>query len=325
MAEDLDMGIDFLPGTSRLFEDSAHAATSHLKRDGEIVLSPQPSDSPNDPLNWSLPRKYLHAVLLVFVTGLTAATANDAGSAQDGMHAEYGITYETMNIGGGVLFVGIGYWTFLISPAASLYGRRIVYLVSMTLGLIGAIWFTRVREPSDAIMNQLFVGASESVGEASVQLSLSEIFFEHQVGSVIGTYVLATNVGNYLGPVIAAYVAEHLGWRWIAWLAVIICACTLVVLYFGLEETRFDRAAHSTIDGVRGDGRAGSGAFDTCHPQKTALATTTTTTTTTKDRDNLHEHRSSDVAESNWYGPPRNYSVIATGLMNVPCIIGVVC
>ncbi|OWP01166.1 hypothetical protein B2J93_5446 [Marssonina coronariae] len=377
--------VDFLPGTSRLFADEAQAATAHLKRDGEIVLSPQPSDSPNDPLNWSLPRKYLHAILLVFVTGLTAATANDAGSAQDGMHAEYGITYETMNIGAGVLFVGIGYWTYLISPAASLYGRRIVYLVSMLLGLLGAIWFTRVRRPSDAILNQLFVGASESVGEASVQLSLSEIFFEHQVGSVIGIYVLATNVGNYLGPIIAAYVAEYLGWRWIAWLAVIICACTLVVLFFALEETMFDRAAHRTIDGLRGDARADGGAPATCHEKKSATATA-------GDGD-LRAHRSSDVLavhvvdeprpyrqrvqiitrapnlrgtgfkqylgrlwhtlrifgfpavvysgiqwgaqnawltfymtveQYSWYGPPRNYSVIATGLMNVPCIIGVV-
>lgn len=26
--------------------------SSYLKRDGDIILQPQPSDSPNDPLNW---------------------------------------------------------------------------------------------------------------------------------------------------------------------------------------------------------------------------------------------------------------------------------
>jgi hypothetical protein len=26
--------------------------SSDLKRDGDIILQPQPSDSPNDPLNW---------------------------------------------------------------------------------------------------------------------------------------------------------------------------------------------------------------------------------------------------------------------------------
>src|SRR6187402_3343408 len=177
---------EFLPGTSRLFEDNAHAAISHLKRHGDIVLSPQPTDSPNDPLNWSLPRKYWHALLLFFITGFTAATANDAGSAQDGMNAEFGISFDAMNTGAGVLFVGIGYWTLLISPAAWLYGRRIPYLICITLGLIGAIWFAHVQGTSDSIWNQLFVGASEAAAEANVQLSLSEIFFQHQRGSVIG-------------------------------------------------------------------------------------------------------------------------------------------
>ncbi|EKD14493.1 uncharacterized protein L3040_000020 [Drepanopeziza brunnea f. sp. 'multigermtubi'] len=247
----MDDQVEMLPGTSRLFEDHAHAAISHLKRDGDVVLAPQPTESPNDPLNWSLPRKYLHAILLFFVAGFTAGTANDAGSAQDGMNAEYGISYDVMNTGAGVLFIGIGYWTFLVSPAASLYGRRVPYLIGMTWGLIGAIWMSKVRNASDSIWNQLFVGASESAAEANVQLSLSEIFFEHQRGSVIGIYVFATSIGTYLGPLIAAYVADRLGWRWIGWLSVIISACTIVVLYFGLEETMFDRAAHVTTDGAQ--------------------------------------------------------------------------
>ncbi|KAH6710654.1 serine/threonine kinase 16 [Leptodontidium sp. 2 PMI_412] len=249
----MDDQIEILPGTSRLFESDAQAASSHLKRHGNIVLSPQPTDSPNDPLNWGLPRKYLHAILLFFITGFTAATANDAGSAQDGMNEEFGISYGAMNTGAGVLFVGIGYWTFLISPAAALYGRRIPYLIGITWGLIGALWFAHVKGANDSIWNQLFVGASESAAEANVQLSLSEISFEHQRGSVIGIYVLATSVGTYLGPLIGGFVSDRLGWRWIAWLSVIISSCTILVLYFCLEETMFDRAAHRgpMIDGVQ--------------------------------------------------------------------------
>ena len=36
--------------TERSLPDLADVST--LKKDGEIVLQPQPSDSPNDPLNW---------------------------------------------------------------------------------------------------------------------------------------------------------------------------------------------------------------------------------------------------------------------------------
>ncbi|KAI9737632.1 MAG: hypothetical protein M1818_005636 [Claussenomyces sp. TS43310] len=237
-----------LPGTSRLVEDRDQRESSHLITHDEIVLSPQPTNSVNDPLLWSLPRKYWHVTLLCFITGLTAATANDAGSAQDGENTELGLSYDSMNTGAGVLFIGIGYWTLLISPAAWLYGRRITYLICLLLGLVGAIWMARVQTTEDSIWNQLFVGASEACAEANVQLSLSDLFFQHQRGTVIGIYVLATSIGTYLGPLIAGYIADsNMGWRWIGWWSVIISGATIVVCYFTLEETVFDRSAYNSV------------------------------------------------------------------------------
>lgn len=224
---------EYLPGTSRLLDQ------------GEIILSPPPTKSVNDPLNWSIARKYWHAFLVCFIAGLTAATSNDAGSAQFGENEDLGISYDAMNTGAGVLFIGIGYGTLFLSPAAWLWGRRCTYLFCILLGLLGAIWMARTQSTSDSIWNQLFVGISESCAEANVQLSLSDLFFEHQRGTFLGVYVLATSVGTYLGPLIASYVADSsLGWRWIGWLAVIISGATIAVLFFTLEETLFDRPAY---------------------------------------------------------------------------------
>jgi MFS family permease len=238
---------DYVPGTSRLVEEES---SSHSLMNGQIILTPPPTRSPNDPLNWPIARKALHCLLVCFVTGFTAATANDAASAQTGMNADLGISYNTMNTGAGVLFIGIGYFTLLISPAAWLYGRRITYLICITLGLVGAVWMARVQGAEDTIWNQLFVGASESCAEANVQLSLSDLFFEHQRGTVLGIYVLATSIGTFLGPLIGGYIADLQGWRWVGWWAVIISGGTLIALYFGLEETAFDRPAYRTSDGV---------------------------------------------------------------------------
>ncbi|OJJ51073.1 hypothetical protein ASPZODRAFT_148435 [Penicilliopsis zonata CBS 506.65] len=219
-----------IPGTWRLVDH------------GDIILSPTPTKSPNDPLNWSWPRKYWHAILVCFLAGLTAATSNDAGSASTGQNEELGISYGSENTGAGILFVTIGVATYVLSPSSWLYGRRITYLICLVSGLVGAIWFAKVENASDSIWNQLFVGASEACAEANVQLSLTDLFYEHQLGRVIGFYVAATSIGTYLGPLIASYVADSpLGWRWIGWLAVIIGAATIVICYFTLEETVFER------------------------------------------------------------------------------------
>ena len=240
-----------LAGTKKIFTiiDTTEQTFDHVLSE-HITLRPQPTKSPNDPLNWSAWRRYWHAGLVLFFTGLTAATANDAGSAGDGQTTELPITWNSINIAAGILFVGIGYTCLLLSPATSLYGRRIVYLISMGFSLIGSVWFAKIQNSGDSYGSQFFVGASESCAESAAQLSLSDVFFEHQRGAVLGLYIFATSVGTFLGPLIASFIAgnESLGWRWIGWCAVIISAVTLVVFYFGLEETYFDRK--SVFNGV---------------------------------------------------------------------------
>lgn len=255
--------LEELPGTRRLFDSEGHMLLTtggddaSLKKHGDIVLVPQPTDSPNDPLHWSLPRKIWHTALVCFVTALTAATSNDAGSASDGFNEVLGIDYSYFNTGAGVLFIGIGYWTLLSSPAVHLYGRRLLYLFAMVLGLIGNLWFGFAKDASDTIWSQLFVGASESVAEALVQLSLMDMWFEHQAGAAIGIYVLATSIGTYMGSLIASYISQSfLGFRWVGYMGAVFSGGTFVLLYFGLEETAFDRARYTTMHGLNVSERA---------------------------------------------------------------------
>ncbi|KAJ5793958.1 Major facilitator superfamily domain general substrate transporter [Penicillium paradoxum] len=223
-------------------EDTELNGTQRMCVDGEIQLIPTPTTSPNDPLNWSAWRRYWHALLVLVFVALTAATANDAGTAGNGMNLELGITWEQINIAAGVLFVGIGYTTLLLSPAPFLYGRRISYLICLVFSVVGSIWMARVQTVQDNIWNQLFVGASESCAEAMAQLSLSDLFFQHQRGLVLGLYVLATSIGTFAGPLIAGFITDSsLGWRWVGWFGAIISGGLIVVFYFTLEETFFDR------------------------------------------------------------------------------------
>lgn len=209
----------------------------------ELVLTPMPTDSPNDPLNWHWARRAWNGLLCCYLAGLTAATSNDAGSGQAGMESQLGISYSYANTAAGVLFATIALSTFFTAPLPWLYGRKCIYLMSMLSGLAGAVWFAKIQSPSDSIWNQLFVGASESCAEANVQLSLTDVSFDHQRGTALGWYVLATSVGTYIGPLIASFIADDttFGWRWIGWWAVIISAATFVVLFFGMEETMFER------------------------------------------------------------------------------------
>ncbi|CUM52747.1 unnamed protein product [Debaryomyces tyrocola] len=245
---------DFVPGTTNIFSsaddssfDSSSSGRPVKKNKKGVILLPQPSESPNDPLNWSIPRKMWHFFILSFITGLTAAVSNDAGAAQDSLNKIYGISYDSMNTGAGVLFLFIGWSCIFFAPASSLYGRRITYLICLLAGCLGSVWFALSRRTSDTIWSQAFVGMSEACAEAQVQQSLSDIFFQHQLGSVLTVYILATSVGSFLAPLIAHLISQSLTFRWVGWWGAIICGATLIVLFFGCEETVFDRSKYFPV------------------------------------------------------------------------------
>ena len=259
---------DYVPGTfniylemgqdSQAYDEEAYAQSgddsasnifsNHMKKDKKsgIVLMPQPSDSPNDPLNWSYWRKAWHFALMAYITAFTAATSNMAGATQDALNEKYGISYNSMNTGAGVLFLSIGWGTLFCAPFANLYGRKLTYLICIVMGLCGAIWMGLSSRVRDTIWSQLFIGASEACAEAQVQLSLSDIFFQHQLGSVLTVYILATSVGTFLGPLIAGYISDLTTFRWVGYIALIISGGTLLVFVLGCEETYFDRTLYKT-------------------------------------------------------------------------------
>lgn len=251
---------DFIPGTVNIYafeinkDDINDTETPDgdnnqdgLKTRGNIILVPQPTESVNDPLNWSITKKLWNFSIVIFYTAFTAATSNDAGATQDSLNELYGISYDAMNTGAGVLFVSIGTGAFVLAPAASLYGRKIAYFICILLGLVGAVWFALAKTTSDTIWSQLFVGVSESVAETQVQLSISDLFFQHQLGASVTVYIIAASTGTYLGPLIAGFITEYTTFRWVGWIAVIISGGLLLVVVFGMHETAFERGQY---DGV---------------------------------------------------------------------------
>lgn len=235
---------DYIPGTINiLLSEEGKSSTLKTTKDG-IVLHPQPSDSPNDPLNWSWNTKLYQSFIIFFITAFTAATSNDAGAAQDSLNEMYGISYDAMNTGAGVLFISIGLSTLILGPTAFLYGRKMTYLVCILLGMVGCIWFGFAKQTNDTIWSQLFVGASEGCAEAAAQLSLSDMFFTHQLGWALTIYIICISVGTYLGPLLAGLISGNTSFRWVGWIGAIISGVLLLVLLLTQYETYFDRSKY---------------------------------------------------------------------------------
>lgn len=78
-------------------------------------------------------------------------------------------------------------------------------------------------------------------------MTISDLFFVHQRGTLTGLLLTFGLIGNYFAPVAAGYCATSQGWRWAFWWSAVILGVCLVSLVFFLEETKYIPPANARI------------------------------------------------------------------------------
>lgn len=232
---------NYVPGTEKVLVENVGSGFKSLFRDDDVVLFPTPTTSPNDPLNWSRRRKLWNATILLAFRGVASACSNAGFAPAPVLVEKFGFTYTVFDNMAGVVFGCMGGWLFLSAPSIFLYGGRMQYLFGAICGIIGMAWFANVSKNSDIYGSQFFVGISTSCTEAPVILAFSQVFFQHQVDSLVAIYVLVSLIGMFCGPLIAGYNVTERGWRWDGYAGLISYAVIFVLVLFGLEESYFDR------------------------------------------------------------------------------------
>ncbi|GMF61019.1 unnamed protein product [[Candida] boidinii] len=126
------------------------------------------------------------------------------------------------------------------------FGRRGVYLfatVIQTLGNVVGGVSNNVNFLYGANIMTCFAGAP---CDSLVQISTTDIFFQHERASKISLLTFALYSGSFLGPVAAGYIVESSqGWRWCYWYLVIFFGALLVLQFFFMYDSTF---AHTKID-----------------------------------------------------------------------------
>ncbi|KAF4466388.1 major facilitator superfamily transporter [Fusarium albosuccineum] len=205
----------------------------------ELILQPQPSRDPNDPLNWPNRLKYLNFGLAAFYSLMVFALIDAATPTWAPMNEQLGFSYNTLNnsyaAGCGALAVG----ACVLIPFALKYGRRPVYIFSSAIQLGVCIWSAQMQTvPELMLVNVIscFLGA---LSEVVVQMTVADVFFVNQRGTMNGLFFWSTRIGASLTPLAAGYVTVSQGWRWVWWWIAIFFGLLLVALFFGYEETKF--------------------------------------------------------------------------------------
>jgi len=231
-----------VPGTVLLNEIAAHSEshTQHLKHGtgkfSHIILDPQPSDDPNDPLNWPWAEK--HAMWAFLCFGAIVNGSKPVRETPTAFRAHHKLT-KSLQLQGAMLQAGVGpisqdlRITFtdvaklagyqLISAGASgpftsalarKYGKRPAFVFASTMCLIGCITGEVSTTYNSLIGARVIQGIGVSAYESLVMAAVGDIFFVHERGIRIAALVFILAASGNLTLVIAGPITARIGWHY---------------------------------------------------------------------------------------------------------------
>ncbi|KIJ57868.1 hypothetical protein HYDPIDRAFT_103703 [Hydnomerulius pinastri MD-312] len=239
-----------VPGTSLL--DDLHSKRviqvsledSNLKRSKDgIVLVPQPSSSPDDPLNWSFWRKAMLMFTITYGAGVVGAFGPIIGAGLTQVAMNLDTTVNGLSMITGDLVLAIGLVLLLTAPASVVWGRRPVFLVGNALLLASSIWSAVAKDLGSLTASRVIGGIGMAPIECLVEATIADIFFVHERGTWIAVWSFALLGGMCGVSIVNGYLIQDVSWRVCFIIEAALCAALFILTIFFVPETAFVREA----------------------------------------------------------------------------------
>lgn len=245
-----------VPGTIFLNDESAQpddTITAGLKhgtgRNSHIILAPQPSEDPNDPLNWSSFKKEYVIWILLLGSVLNAATNGPF------LNASYVVISQDVNKPLNTVVLVSGYNLLAAGASGPIwcalsrrYGKRPCFLASTLFDIIG----TAVGEAGVSyeylLAARIIQGFSTSAYESLIVAAVGDLYFVHERGLRIAIINWILNSVSCLTSIILGQVTAGLGWRWLFHMFQIFLVVQFVLNFLFAPETTYIRDSIYNLD-----------------------------------------------------------------------------
>ena len=180
---------EYTAGTSFVYDDASRPTQdgeldSRLKYDRSgavpIILVPQPSDDPNDPLNWPLWKRDMILVILSILSVIASTLSPLLAANTVTLSLLFDKDFAAMALATGYHLLGVGVAGFLFVASARVWGKRHLYLLGTVLIIASSAWGgSTAYNYKSLVWARVIQGVGLAPFEALVNASVGDLYFVH--------------------------------------------------------------------------------------------------------------------------------------------------
>ncbi|KAH9985041.1 MFS general substrate transporter [Russula compacta] len=198
----------------------------------EVQLEPE-----DDPQQLSLSRRWL-AVLVISGAALCVACGGPfAAFTVQAVSRQFHVGKEVAILGISLYAMGLGIGPLFSGPLSEVYGRNIIYRVSLSLFFLFSFPIAFAPDIAIYLTFRFLTGFCGAAFLSVAGGSVSDMFPNRTVGTPMALYTVMQFLGPELGPLISGFINQNTSWRWTYYLLIIWSFVQIVALICFVPET----------------------------------------------------------------------------------------
>ncbi|RAO65755.1 uncharacterized protein BHQ10_001767 [Talaromyces amestolkiae] len=216
------------------------------KQGRDVVLIPQPTDDPEDPLNWPIRKK-----IIIFASVCLAAFAAQMSPNSNMLTfmSQVPVYNKTPNDLLYSVSAGLAGWVagpFFFIPLVGVIGRGAVIFWSLVCIFAGQIWGGEMTGANDYIpftISRLFTGLFGGIPAILGSGYIIDMFFLHQRGKAFAVFEIMIIFAVVGGGTLGGFIANNNPWDLVFWWTLGPIGAAMILVFIFVEETTYNREA----------------------------------------------------------------------------------
>ncbi|ETI26664.1 hypothetical protein G647_10324 [Cladophialophora carrionii CBS 160.54] len=182
-------------------------------------------DDPENPKNWSKAKRWGITASMGLMTFVVTFASSIYAVAIEPVAREYHIGYVPSTLGVSLFLLGFVLGPVFFGPASEVFGRRVPLFAGYLIFAIFQIPVAVAQNVETIMLGRFFGGFAACAPLAVVGGAMADIWGPLERAYGICVFAAAAFTGPVAGPIMGGFITQsHLGWRWTAWITLIMAA-----------------------------------------------------------------------------------------------------